>query len=490
MQRDVPRITPAEGGGSLMVAWRLEGRDALVIGGGAIAAGRVRLCLEAGARVRIVAPTLNVELHRRHARGEVTWAPRAFASSDVDGAALVLTAIDDVDASTEIARLARARGIPVNAADLPDLCDFWFPSVHRDGPIQIAVSTNGQGPALARRIKDHLVASLPRGVARATERFGVFRHRLRAVDPRPLGSERRMGFVAQIGRAWSWEGLAALDDARIADIVSTYLEGAAPPPDPDAERPGGRVRLVGVGPGDPTLLTERALRALEEAELVLADRLVSPEILALAHGEVRVAAKEPGRADDAQATLNAWMLEGARAGRDVVRLKCGDPFVFGRGGEERDLLVAHGVPVEVVPGISAALAAPLAAGIPVTHRDAADRLLVLTGHGRAGREVDLPAFEPGTTLVWLMAMGRLGRLTEGLIALGFPADWPVAIVQHGASAAQRATRGTLRDIAARAEDLGLGAPAVVVMGRVVNLAPADAFCAEPVREPLPLRASA
>lgn len=467
----VPDVAPAEGGGSLMVAWRLEGRRVLVVGGGKVAAGRVKLALDATAHVHVVAPTLGAELRPRLARGELAWTEGTFAPEHLDGVDLVLSCLDDLDESAVIAALARARRIPVNCADHPPLCDFWFASVHRDGPLQIALSTNGQGPALGARLVRELVDALPDGIGGAIEAFGRLRQRVREVTPTADAGPRRMAWLTDLARRWTWEDLAALDDATIAALAGTYAAGApAPdgPPRPAESARRGRVRLVGAGPGDPRLLTVAAREALETADLVLADRLVSPEILDLVQGELRIARKLAGRAQEAQDELDAWTIEAAQAGRDVVRLKCGDPFVFGRGGEELVALAAHGLDAEVIPGVSSALAAPLVAGIPTTMRGYADRLLVLTATGRDLARPEPPAFDAGTTYVFLMGVHKLDALVADLVGAGFPPSWPAAIVASATRPEQRSARSTLADLPALAAAEGFAAPATIVIGRVVD----------------------
>lgn len=453
---------------SLMLAWRLDRRPVVVFGGGTVAAGRVRLALEAGAQVTVVAPELHAELRLRVEAGEIGWIAEPGRPSHLDGAAMALTALDDSEASIALAQAARARGIPVNAADRPELCDFWFPAVHREGAVHIAVSTAGLGPSLARRVKEHIARHLPAELSAATARFGALRRAIRAVDPAPVGHEPRMRFVGRIGRTWPWARLAALDDARIAALVAAYLAG----PETEGVRGGlsqPRIRLVGAGPGDPTLLTEAAARALDEADLVIADRLLPAELTALVGGELRVARKWPGRAIEAQRELESWTIAAARAGRSVVRLKAGDPFLYGRGAEEVARFEAAGLAVEVIPGISSAFAAPLAVGIPVTHRGVADRVEVLTGRDKDGPIAALPAWCPHKTLVWLMAVGELPRLVPALIAAGWPPSLPVALIARASRPDQQAVRCELAALPALVAAHGLRPPAVVVMGEVVRL---------------------
>ncbi len=464
----IPDISTQEGGVSLMVAWRLPGRRVLVIGGGPVAAGRVQVSLQADADVHVVAPELNAELRVRAERGEITWHERRFEPSDLDYAAMVMACVDDREASYRIVSECRRRRIPVNAADIPEQCDFYFPAVHRDGPVQVAVSTNGQGPALAGRLRDHVAALLPDSVAEATSGFGRFRRRLRAADPAPAGDPRRMAWVRKLGRSWSWRSLARLRPQQMDALIDGYLAGDGPPDEP-GHREHGRVQLVGAGPGDPGLLTVAARQAIVEADLVLADRLVTPEILALVGGELRIARKR-GRSEQGQDELMQGMLEGALAGKHVVRLKVGDPFLLGRGGEEVAWLAERGVATEVIPGITSAFCAPLAAGIPVTTRGLADRVLVMTGHGKQGSRPRMPTFTQDTTLVLLMAVSRLESLTAELSAQGWPPEWPAALVEKASRPGERVVTGTIGTIAALAREQGVAAPAAFVIGRVVELA--------------------
>jgi uroporphyrin-III C-methyltransferase len=465
--RPAADLSPAVGGASLMVAWRLEGRRALVVGGGPIAAGRARLLLEAGAEVVVVATRAGGELRARAARGELTLALRPWAPEDLDGVEVVMAAIDDPVVSRQVYDAAKARRVVVNVADQPELCDVWLPAVHREGPMQIAVSSGGNGPSIAVRVRDELARRLPASLAAATERFGALRRAVRARAPGAEASPRRMRWLGEVGRTWPLDRLAALDDAAVEALADGFARGASAAPDGGAVR----VSLVGAGPGDPDLLTEAARRRLAEADLVLADRLIPDAVLALAGGEVRMADKEDGRSGAGQAELERWMVEAARAGRRVVRLKIGDPFVFGRGGEELEALAAAGVAAEVVPGVSSALAAPAAAGIPTTLRGLADRVLVLTGQGAGGAEVEAPAWHPRTTYVVLMGVARAASLAESLLRAGFPADLPVAAVACATTPEQRVVRGALSGLAELVRREGIRAPATLVIGEVAGWRP-------------------
>ncbi|MEN0065139.1 MAG: uroporphyrinogen-III C-methyltransferase [Myxococcota bacterium] len=445
----------------MIVAWRLHTRQVLVVGGGTVAAGRIVAALEADGVVTVVAPEATPEIRQRAERGEVTWRPRRFHPSDLDQADLVLTAMDDEAQSAWIAKACRGLRIPVNVADVPDLCDFWFASMHRDGPVQIAVSTNGTGPALSRRIRQRIARALPDRLGEASAAFGRLRRAIRSADPAPANAARRMSWLTELATHANWSWIANLDDSELADLTARYLAGR-PPPTAAPLRSATVIRLVGAGPGDPRWLTVAARDSLRDADLVLADRLVPDAILDLVEGELRIARKRKGNADEAQDSLDRQAIEAARAGRVVVRLKCGDPFVFGRGGEEVARYRAAGLDAEVLPGVSSALAAPALAGIATTHRGLADRVLVCTGHGQGSRQPDVPAYRPDTTVVMLMAIGRLPTLSDELRAAGWPADWPAAIVERASHPDQRVTHTVVGGLASTKAQ----APGILVIGRV------------------------
>lgn len=468
-------VSAAAGGASLLLAWRVKGQTVLVVGGGAVAAGRVRLALEADAAVTVVAPTLTAELRVRHDRGEIEWRARPFEVADLEAAAMVMSAVDDPEVSAAVFTGCRARRIPVNVADVPDQCDFWFTSVHRRGPVQVAVSSNGQGPALAARLTREIGAALPEALEPAVDRFFALRRAVRAADPGPQASAKRMAWLTEVGRTWDYDALANLSEEELERLVADYRAGtparAAPPPSALPWRgPGGRVALVGAGPGDPDLLTVAAARALAEADVVFADRLIPKAILQLARGELRFARKYPGRAELAQAELNREMVEAATQGRFVVRLKAGDPMVFGRGGEELAFLAEHGVEATVVPGISSALAGPVLAGVPPTHRGLANRLVVMTGQTEAGGWPDIPGYDPNASVVLLMAVGRADRLAAQMIAEGYPEDLPVLVVERAAQPEQHSLRTTLARLGPDIVHHAVRAPAVILVGRVAGFA--------------------
>ncbi|KAJ2725440.1 uroporphyrin-III C-methyltransferase [Coemansia sp. Benny D115] len=473
-----------QGGGSLILAWQAKEKHILIVGGGVVAAGRVFSALEADANVTVVAPELCPELQYRAEHKQIQWHQRVFKDDDLKQADMVLTAISDNNESRRIAGLCRAQRIPVNAADINDLCDFWFMSTHRDHSVQIAVSTNAKAPRLANRIRRLVAAALPRGTGLAVEQIGRLRQRIRQADPSPANGKRRMGWLTQLCDHWPIEQLARLDSDNIDDLLHAYQQQADPtavsiasstpsqpasPTIPNSTARGGSLALVGAGVGDPDLLAVRARRLLQQADIVLADKLVPEAVLGVVKCEIYTARKFPGAADQAQDDLNQRGLAELALGRRVVRLKQGDPFVYGRGGEEVLFYRSHGYEAEVVPGLSSALNGPGLCGIPVTHRGVADQVLIVSGANRNGDLPEIPTFVASRTLVLLMAVKRLREITALLADAAYPEDLPVAIVERAGCSDQRTVRGTLATIVDVVDRVGHNAPGLVVAGHAVNV---------------------
>ncbi|KAJ2659596.1 uroporphyrin-III C-methyltransferase [Coemansia sp. RSA 1200] len=488
-----------QGGGSLIVAWQAKQRSILIVGGGSVAAGRVFNALEADAEVTVVAPDLCAELKYRATKKQITWYERRFEDGDLDGANMVLTAIGDAQESRRIADLCKDKRIPVNAADINDLCDFWFMSTHRDHSVQVAVSTNSKAPRLANRIRRQIASALPRGTGLAVEQIGRLRKRIREADPKPENSKRRMTWLTQLCDYWPIEQLAKLDSDNIDDLLDAYVKQSDPKsidlaqdagslssfssgvPSPvlpaktitnggsgsDGKR--GKLILVGAGVGDPELLTVRAHRVLKRADIVLADKLIPEPVLGIVKCEIYTARKFPGAAAEAQDDLYKRGLEELSKGKTVVRLKQGDPFVYGRGGEEVLFFRNHGYEAEVVPGLSSAINGPGLCGVPVTHRGVADQVLVLSGANRNGDLPSVPQYTATRTLVVLMAVKRLAQIVELLRQTSHPADLPVAIIERAGCGDQRTVRATLDTIVDTVERVGHNAPGLVVVGHVVNV---------------------
>jgi len=450
----------------------LRDRRCLVVGGGAAAARKAERLLRAGAAVSVAAPSLGDELGNLQRQGRVRIIGRAFTAEMLEGCALVISASgrDDVDRSVSAA--AQARKIPVNVVDRPELSSFTVPAVVERDPIVIGISSGGAAPLLARRLRAEIEARLPAGLGRLARFAGSFRGAVKAKIPDPRA---RLRF---------WEGVF---DGPVAEAVLGGSETRARErmlalvnrPDSAATAPEGTVYIVGAGPGDPDLLTLRALRLMQQADLVIYDRLVGPAILDYVRRDAErvFVGKAPGRQQRSQAEINALMVREARAGRRVLRLKGGDPFVFGRGGEELDHLRAAGVAVEVVPGITAATGCAAAAGIPLTHRDHASAVTFVAGQLKPGApEPDWAALAAARqTLAIYMGVAAAGRIAARLIAHGMDPATPAAVVENGTRPEQRVLTGTLAELGPMVAEGGIKGPALLIVGEVVALADTQAL---------------
>ncbi|MEV1332028.1 uroporphyrinogen-III C-methyltransferase [Micromonospora costi] len=403
------------GGNPYPVGLRLHGRRVVVVGGGTVATRRVPALLDAGADVLLVAPELTPALHAHVDAGRLRWEPRRFTPADLDGAWLVQVAVDDPAAAAAVSAAAAERRVFCVRADDRNAATAWTPAVTRHGPVTVAVLGGG--------------------------------------DPR-----RAMG---------------------VRDAVRDLLAGRPAAPEPSAAAPGGRVALVGAGPGDPELITVKGWRLLTAADVVVADRLVPGLLLDELRADVELvdASKIPYGPARAQEEINRILVDRALAGRFVVRLKGGDPYVFGRGGEELLACAAAGVPVTVVPGVTSAVAVPAAAGIPVTHRAVAHEFTAVSGHVAPDSPASLVRWDALAalrgTLVVLMGLKNLAAIAGTLVAHGRPAETPVAVVQEGTTDGQRVLRSTLGTVATDVAAAGLRPPATVVIGDVVDALPPE-----------------
>lgn len=443
------------------VSLRLDGARVVMVGGGEIAARKLRLLLRAGPDLAVVAQALNAEVDALRVAGRIRHLARQFEPAQLDGARLVIAATDDAQLNRAVAAAANARNIPVNVVDDPEHCTFITPSIIDRAPMQIAISTGGAAPVLARRLRERIEALLPTNYGRLADFMQSRRERAKAALPQP---ERRA----------LWERFL---DGRGADAVLNGDEAGA-----DAalealivdRSPLGEVYLVGAGPGDPDLLTFRALRLMQQADVVLYDRLIGDGILELVRRDAEriFVGKRRNQHTVPQDEINAELVRLAQAGKRVLRLKGGDPFIFGRGGEEIETLAAAGVPFQVVPGITAASGCSTYAGIPLTHRDCAQACVFVTGHPRADGQLTLPwasLAQPGQTLAIYMGLGSLATLSARLIEHGLPPDWPAALVEEGTSPRQRVIVGTLGDLADQVQAAGVKGASLVIVGEVVRL---------------------
>jgi uroporphyrin-III C-methyltransferase/precorrin-2 dehydrogenase/sirohydrochlorin ferrochelatase len=440
----------------------LADRPVLIVGGGAVAARKAEALLAAGARVTVNAPRLGRSLLRLLASGRLRHAAGEFDPRHLDGCAFAIAATDDSATNGRVASAAAEAGIFVNVVDDGSRSSAVLPAVVRRGALTVAIGTGGAAPAIASRLRAAIETVLDSAWAGILALAAGYRQRIR--DRFPDLRERRRVYD------WMLDGpvARALRAGRSADasrVLDGALAGGA-----DPIKAGGSVALVGAGPGDPGLLTLNALRLLQQADVVLHDHLVPPGVLALARRDAEriPVGKQAGEASAAQSDINALMVQLARAGNRVVRLKGGDPFVFGRGGEELEHLRANGVPYEVVPGITAALGCAAYAGIPLTHRELAHSVELVTAHERGGGDAvewERLARVPHT-LVFYMGVANAARVQARLLAAGRDADTPVAVIENGTTPAQRVFTATLARLGALVDGEAIRSPALLVVGEV------------------------
>jgi uroporphyrin-III C-methyltransferase/precorrin-2 dehydrogenase/sirohydrochlorin ferrochelatase len=442
----------------------LVDRPVLVIGGGAVGARKVMALLAAGAQVRVGALTLIAQLEHLRAQKRITHLPGNFKGEWLDDVWLVVAATDDVEMNQRVAAAATARRIFVNVVDDAVSSNFQVPAVIDRSPLMVAISSGGSAPMLARWLRERLEILLDHALGPLA---ALLEHRRQAIKARHkhLGPRRRFYERLFNGRIWQ-----QLRNNNIADAdreLTRVLAESEPVQ-------SGSVSLVGAGPGDPGLLTLRALRLLNEADVILHDRLVSAEILDLARRDAQriEVGKEAGHHHTTQEQIHTLLLEHARAGRRVVRLKGGDPFVFGRGGEELEFLRANDVPYEVVPGITAALACAAYAGIPLTHRDLAQSVHFLTAHRKDSLErLDWASLAaPNQTLAIYMGVAQLESLRDKLLAFGRAADTPVAFIENGTRIDQRVIVGTVGEMVELSRRHAVHSPALLIVGEVAAFA--------------------
>lgn len=504
----------------------------LIIGSNSLAGARCARSVEVGAKPILIAPedaTLHYALAKRIDDGEVQWLKRGFKEDDlttlgrteVDGVVdavfvtsggkqnigrclqyLSLSELkSNITSGTRISSLCRRLRIPINVADAPNLCTFTLLSTHSDGPLQIGVTTSGKGCKLSARIRREIAASLPAQLGDAVERLGTMRRRIWEEDhaadlAHDLEAEdedagqsanfnklvatecveaargRRMRWLSQICEYWPLRRLASISDADVELLLQDY-NGSNPfkAGHNTTLAKQGRIILVGSGPGNPDLLTRAAHKAILSADAVLADKLVPSPILDLIprRATVHIARKFPGNADKAQEELLELGLAGLKAGKVVVRIKQGDPYIYGRGGEEYDFFRSQGYTPSVLPGITSALSAPLFAAIPLTHRGVADQVLVCTGTGRKGAPLDPPEYVESRTMVLLMSLHRLSALVESLTQKKYPSTTPCAVLERASCPDQRVIRTTLEHVCAAVEEEGSRPPGLLVVGNACKV---------------------
>jgi uroporphyrin-III C-methyltransferase/precorrin-2 dehydrogenase/sirohydrochlorin ferrochelatase len=443
----------------------VQQRPCLVVGGGEIAARKVEALLRAGARPIVVSPRLCAKLAAHHAAGEIDYRAEEFNAAHLDQCVLAVAATDDENINKQVSAWAQQRHIPVNVVDRPDLCSFIFPSIIDRSPVTVAVSTAGAAPVLARLLRTRLETLIPASYGRLAELAARFRHGVKARLPKAI--ERRRFWEETLQGPIAEMVYAGRDEAA-ARALQTALDKTEA-----GALFGGEVYLVGAGPGDPDLLTFRALRLMQQCDVVLYDRLVPPAILDLVRREAERIYVGKRRSFHAlrQEEINALLVKLAKEGKRVLRLKGGDPFIFGRGGEEIATLTEEGIPFQIVPGISAANGCAAYAGIPLTHRDYAQSVLFVTGHLKDNTmNLNWEALiQPSQTLVVYMGLTGLDILCRDLIAHGMAAAMPAALVEQGTTANQRVLVGTLESLPAMVANQDVHAPTLLIIGEVVTL---------------------
>jgi len=432
----------------------------LVVGGGEVGKRKTGVLLEAGANVRVVAPQIDPVLA---AQKNVDTVIARFGVQHLDGVTLAIAATNDRSVNRQVSEAARARNIPVNVVDDPELCSFIMPAILDRSPLMVAFSSGGASPVLTRMMRGKLETMIPQNYGRLAAFAERFRElvKQRVTDP----AKRRIFWENALESVVAEKVLSGDEDG--AEIMMQQMLA-----NEDNIR-HGEVYLVGAGPGDPDLLTFRALRLMQKADVVVHDNLVSKPILEMARRDAERIYVGKKRNDHVmpQEEINELLVRLAKQGKRVLRLKGGDPFIFGRGGEEIETLAEHGIPFQVVPGITAASGVAAYAGIPLTHRDHAQSCIFVTGHMKDGSmNLDWDALaRPKQTIVVYMGLLGIEKLCAELIAHGMSSSTPAAIVQQGTTQNQRVITGTLATLAANAQRENLHAPTLIIVGGVVTL---------------------
>lgn len=439
-------------------------KPVLVVGGGEVAARKVALLLQAQARVKVVSQNLCHNLKTLLDQGDIDYQPREYRDGDLDGCILAYAATNEPEVNRRVSEAAKSRSLPVNVVDQPELCSFISPSIVDRSPVVIAVSTGGASPVLARLIRSRLESLVPAGYGRLADLAKRFRDKVKQRFSNPRD------------RKTFWEnvllsGVAERVFSGHMEEADAAMEKALQASNPS--NPMGEVYLVGGGPGDPDLLTFRALRLMQQADVVVYDRLVATPVLEMTRRDARriYVGKERDNHAMPQEEINQLLAKLAKEGNRVVRLKGGDPFIFGRGGEEIDTLAEQGIPFQVVPGITAASGCACYAGIPLTHRDYAQSVTFVTGHLKDG-SMNLnweQLSQPNQTVVFYMGLRGLPVISQELIAHGVSPQMPVALIQQGTTEKQRVFTGDLSNIVALVERERPKPPTLIIVGEIVNL---------------------
>ncbi len=443
----------------------LQNRPCLVVGGGNIASRKIQPLLNAGARVTVIAPKINAALNERVRDKQITYLEQPYTQISMAEMYLVIAATDDSELNALIAQHARSQQILVNVVDNPGAGSFIMPSVIDRSPVMIAVSTGGASPILARLLRARLETLIPANYGKLANLISKFRATVKKKFPE-IKERRRFwehilqGPVAEMLYGGQGQSAMKLLEKQLSE-ETPYLESC------------GEVYLVGGGPGDPDLLTFRALRLMQQADVVLYDRLIAPDIVELVRKEAEriYVGKKRDEHTLPQGEINQLLVDLAKQGKRVLRLKGGDPFIFGRGGEEIDLLAENNIPFQIVPGITAASGCASYAGIPLTHRDYAQSCLFVTGHLKDGKmSLNWPALvQPQQTLAVYMGTHGIDVLSKELIKHGLAEITPAAIVQQGTTNGQRVYTSTVKGLPNISTQHGIKSPSMIIIGEVVSL---------------------
>lgn len=456
---------------------KVNGRRVLVVGGGDVAEQKIRSLLDCGADVTVISPSFTPWMEACSVSSGVFLKRRKYSAGDVAGYTIVIAATDDPTVQRQVYSEASSLDIPVNVADEPELCTFYLGSVFTKGDLKVAVSTNGLSPTAGKIIRDRIAGEFGTGYPETIEKIGRLRSSIKETFP-DYESRKRVHERYVNGE---FHGIAGMkkpaSDGRARKIYSRNLEI-----EKLKEETGilGKVFLVGAGPGDPELITVKGLRLLRSAEVVLYDALVGEELLSEVSSttELIFVGKRAGARCTKQEEINSILVWKAREGKRVVRLKCGDPFVFGRGGEEVDALRDAGIEVEVVPGITAGTGVPTSIGIPLTHRKEASAVLFVTGHEDPLKEreyVDWASAARADTVVIYMGTKNLGNISAKLISHGVPELRPAAVIFGGTTDEEKVIVGTVSDISEKAGEIETDLPGLVVIGETVRSLSCNSF---------------
>jgi uroporphyrin-III C-methyltransferase / precorrin-2 dehydrogenase / sirohydrochlorin ferrochelatase len=449
---------------ALPIFYKINNRRCIVIGGGEVATRKVTVLLKADADVTVISPDICHELQELLAAKKIKYEKANFVENQLQGACLVVAATDDAMTNKAVSINAKAQNIPVNVVDAPDLCTFTMGSIIDRSPVVIAISSEGNAPVLARYIRTKIETMLPASYGRIAAIAGEFRDQVKA---KFSTTQARRRFWEDVLQGPMVERVLAGQEKAARELLQGILN------DTDTAASKGEVYLVGGGPGDPDLLTFRALRLMQQCDVCVYDKLVSPEVMELVRrdAELIYVGKERDQHTMPQEDINELLATLALQGKRVLRLKGGDPFIFGRGGEEIETLMARGVPFQVVPGITAANGVSSYAGIPLTHRDYAQACLFITGHHKDGTiNLDWQAMSrPNQTVVIYMGLVGLKEICEKLIAHGVSASMPAAVVQQGTTQKQKVVAATLADLAEKVNAAEMKPPSLTIIGEVVKL---------------------